>query len=292
LSKKNPRRDWYIWRKPKYNAEGKRQPPNNWCSLFDEMESAWTFDARTDEYYLSLFSPFQPDLNWENPHVREEVNDILRFWLDKGVSGFRMDVINFISKDQRFPNAEIVHPGRRYQPAEKHFANGARLMEYLQGMKRAVLSKYDTLTVGEMPFLDKEEERLEIVKAEEGALNMIFTFEMIELDIAHEGGRFTLKPWTVDDLRKVMDKSHRMITQKGWHTLFCENHDQPRSVTRFCDDSDEHRVAGTKLLSVMQTTLPGTLYLYQGEELGMRNIPISWSPDEYKDIESVTYWKQ
>jgi glycosidase len=256
------------------------------------MDSAWTYDSRTDEYYLSIFSPFQADLNWENPEVREEVNNILRFWLDMGVSGFRMDVINFISKDQRFPDAEIVYPGRRYQPADKHFANGARLMEYLQGMKREVLSKYDTLTVGEMPYMDDEEERLEIVRAEEGALNMIFTFEMIELDIVPEKGRFSFKPWTVDDLRNGLDKAHRMITQNGWHTLFCENHDQPRSVTRYCDDSDEHRVAGTKLLSVMQTSLPGTLYLYQGEELGMRNIPDSWDPEEYKDIESVVYWKQ
>jgi len=219
------------------------------------------------------------------------VNDIIQFWFDKGVSGLRMGVINFISKDQRFPDAEIVHPGRRYQPAEKHFANGARLMEYLQEMKRAVLSKYDTLTVGEMPYLDKEEKMLEIVRAEEGALNMIFTFEMIELDIIHEEGRFSFKPWTADDLTNVIDKSHRMITKKGWHMLFCENHDQPRSVTRFCDDSDEHRVAGTKLLSVMQTSLPGTLYLYQGEELGMCNVPVSWDPEEYKDIESITYWK-
>lgn len=291
-SKQSVHRDWYIWRKPKYDAEGNRQPPNNWAGLFDEMESAWTYDPGTDEYYLSLFSSYQPDLNWENPSVREEVNNILRFWLDKGVSGFRMDVINMISKDQRFPDAEKVHPDRQYQPADKHFANGARLLEYLQGMKRDVLSKYDTLTVGEMPFMDDEEERLEVIKAHEGALNMIFTFEMIGLDIVGEVGRFSLRPWTVAELRDVVEKAHRMITQDGWHTLFCENHDQPRSVTRFCDDSDEHRVAGTKLLCIMQTSLPGTIYLYQGEELGMRNVPATWGPEEYKDIESVNYWKR
>jgi oligo-1,6-glucosidase len=203
-----------------------------------------------------------------------------------------MDVINFISKDQRFPDAPIKYPDRPYQPADKYFANGPRLVEYLQAMKRDVLEKYDTLTVGEMPYLDDEEERLQIVKAEEGALNMIFTFEMIELDIVGEIGRFSFKPWTVQDLRKVMDRSHRMITKEGWHTLFCENHDQPRSVTRFANDSDEHRVAGSKMLSVMQTTLPGTLYIYQGEELGMRNVPMSWGPEEYRDIESVHYWKK
>lgn len=256
------------------------------------MASAWTYDPGTDEYYLSLFSPHQPDLNWDNPEVREEVNDILRFWLDRGVSGFRMDVVNLISKDQRFPDADVVHGDRLYQPADKYFANGARLLEYLQGMKVAVLSKYDTLTVGEMPFLDDDKEQLEIIKAEEGVLNMIFTFEMMGLDILPEVGRFSFKKWCVDDLRKVVDKAHRMITNEGWHALFCENHDQPRSVTRFCDDSDEYRSAGAKLLSIMQTTLPGTLYVYQGEELGMRNIPTSWGPEEYKDIESVNYWKR
>ncbi|RGP79410.1 hypothetical protein FLONG3_2465 [Fusarium longipes] len=290
-SKDARRRDWYIWRKPKYDADGNRQPPNNWCSLFDEMESAWTYDEKTDEYYLSLFSPFQPDLNWETPFVREEVHDILRYWLEMGVSGFRMDVINLISKHPNFPDADIRHPGRKYQPAEKYFANGKRLMDYLQEMKTEVFNNYDTLTVGEMPFLDGEEERLQMVKAEEGVVNMIFTFEMIGLDIVPEKGRFSNKPWCVRDLRAIVEKSCRIVTKDGWSTLFCENHDQPRSVTRFCDDSDEHRVTGTKLLSIMQTSLPGTLYLYQGEELGMRNVPLSWGPEEYKDIESVKYWK-
>ncbi|VTT81595.1 unnamed protein product [Fusarium fujikuroi] len=253
--------------------------------------SAWTYDSKTDEYYLSLFSPFQADLNWETPFVREEVCDILRFWLDKGVSGFRMDVINLISKDQRFPDAEIRHPGRKYQPGECYFANGIRLMDYLQEMKTAVFSKYDTLTVGEMPYLENEEERLKMVAAEEGVLNMIFTFEMIGLDIVPEKGRFSNKPWKVSELKDIVSKACRLVNQDGWHTLFCENHDQPRSVTRFCDDSNEHRVAGTKLLSIMQTSLPGTLYLYQGEELGMRNVPKSWEFEEYIDIESISYIK-
>ncbi|KAM0234621.1 hypothetical protein ACHAP5_010015 [Fusarium lateritium] len=290
-SKESSKRDWYIWRKPKYDAQGKRQPPNNWCSLFDETESAWTYDSKSDEYYLSLFSFFQPDLNWESTVVRQEIYDILRFWLERGVSGFRMDVINLISKHQKFPDADIRHSDRQYQPGEKYFANGARLMDYLQEMKSEVLSKFDTVTVGEMPYLDGEQERLEMVAAEDGVLNMIFTFEMIGLDIVPEKGRFSVKVWNVGDLRKIMAKSCRIICKTGWQTLFCENHDQPRSVTRFCDDSDEHRVTGTKLLSIMQTSLPGTLYIYQGEELGMRNMPKSWDPAEYKDIESVKYWK-
>lgn len=165
-------------------------------------------------------------------------------------------------------------------------------MDYLQEMKTAVFSKYDTLTVGEMPYLVDEEERLKMVAAEEGVLNMIFTFEMIGLDIVPEKGRFSNKPWKVSDLKNIIAKAYKLVNQDGWHTLFCENHDQPRSVTRFCDDSDEHRVAGTKLLSIMQTSLPGTLYVYQGEELGMRNVPKSWALEEYIDIESVSYIKK
>ncbi|RGP74186.1 hypothetical protein FSPOR_1881 [Fusarium sporotrichioides] len=140
-SKISSLREWYIWRKPKYDAKGNRQPPNNWCSIFDEMESAWTYDPNTDEYYLSLFSPFQADLNWETPFAREEVHDILHFWLDKGVSGFRMDVINLIPKDHMFPDAEIRHPDRKYQPTEKYFANGTRLVDYLQKLKLAVVNQ-------------------------------------------------------------------------------------------------------------------------------------------------------
>lgn len=203
-----------------------------------------------------------------------------------------MDVINLIAKDPSFPDADIAFPDRKYQPGEKHFANGTHLLEYLQDMKTEVFDHYDTLTVGEMPFLDDENERLKMVEAEEGVVNMIFTFEMIGLDLVPEIGRFSNKSWCVSDLRDIMAKSCRIVTKDGWSTLFCENHDQPRSVTRFCDDSDEHRVTGTKLLSIMQTSLPGTLYLYQGEELGMRNVPLSWGPEEYKDIESVKYWNK
>lgn len=203
-----------------------------------------------------------------------------------------MDVINLISKDQRFPDAEIRHPGRKYQPGECYFANGIRLIDYLQEMKTAVFSKYDTLTVGEMPYLEDEEERLKMVAAEEGVLNMIFTFEMIRLDIVPEKGRFSNKPWKVSELKDIIAKACKIVNQDGWPTLFCENHDQPRSVTRFCDDSHDHRVAGTKLLSIMQTSLPGTLYVYQGEELGMRNVPKSWALEEYIDIESISYIKK
>ncbi|KAL2021741.1 hypothetical protein VTK56DRAFT_6684 [Thermocarpiscus australiensis] len=287
----NAKRDWYIWRGPKYDAEGNRLPPNNWSCLLDDSQSAWTYHPATGEYYLSIFSSYQPDLNWENPLVRRAVQDILRFWIDKGVSGFRMDVINLISKDQRFPDVASTNKTKPYHCGHAYFANGPRLSEYLQEMKDVVLSKHDLITVGEMPFLDDEKQILEMIHAEEGALNMVFTFEMMGLDCGPAGGRFSLRPWLVRDLRKLMTKTNRLVMQDGWNALYIENHDQPRSVSRFCDDSDEYREVSAKLLCLMQTTLPGTLYIYQGEELGMRNVPATWGPEEFKDIESVNYWK-
>jgi oligo-1,6-glucosidase len=289
-SKINVRRNWYIWRQPKYDDKGNRQPPNNWACLLDESRSAWTYHPETDEYYLSLFGPYQPDLNWDNPRVREKVFEITKFWLDKGVCGFRMDVINLISKDPTFPDAEIVHPNKKYQPGDKYFANGARLAEYLKELKREVLSKYDVVTVGEMPFLEDEQQQLEMVKAEEGYLNMIFTFQHMGLDMVPGEGRFSLRPWCVDELKKTIDRCQALSTHRGWSSLFCENHDQPRSVSRWCDDSDAHRTASAKLLCMKEITLTGTLYIYQGEELGMRNIPLDWDPSEYKDVESIDYW--
>jgi glycosidase len=149
-SKTSRYRDWYIWKAPKYDDAGVRQPPNNWAMILGEANSAWTWDEGTQEYYLSLFTSEQPDLNWENPAVRDAVHEILRFWLDRGVSGFRMDVINLISKVQTFPDAEIFDPTAKYQSGDKFFANGPRLHEFLQDMNQKVLSKYDTITVGEV----------------------------------------------------------------------------------------------------------------------------------------------
>ncbi|KAK3393968.1 glycoside hydrolase superfamily [Podospora didyma] len=295
----NPKRDWYIWKKPSgYDADGNPQPPNNWNQILGEAKSAWIYDEVTKEYYLAVFTPEQPDLNWENPDVRAAVHDILRFWLDKGVAGFRMDVINLISKDQTFPDGEIVISGQKYQPGTAHYANGPRLHEFLQEMKQEVLSKYEpeVMTVGEMPFVYDEQEILKIVHHEKGFLNMIFNFELVELD-AQRGDmpgdfRMSIGAWAVSDLRRVVNKWQRlMVDNGGWNSLYCENHDQPRSVSHFCDDSDKFREYGSKLLALMEATLCGTLFVYQGEELGMRNVPASWDVEEYKDVESINYWK-
>ncbi|KAF2855885.1 glycoside hydrolase family 13 protein [Plenodomus tracheiphilus IPT5] len=292
-SKENSKRDWYIWKPAKYDKDGNRQPPNNWAQILGEANSAWTWDEKTQEYYLSLFTPEQPDLNWENPAVRAAVHDILRFWLDRGASGFRMDVINLISKVQTFPDADVVVKDHKYQPGAAYYANGPRLHEWLQNLRREVLDKYDTLTVGEMPFVRDEDEVIRVVGAESGELNMIFNFDLVDIDNIPGDFKFTLHPWTAVDLKKIINRLQRLMLERdGWNTLYVENHDQPRSISRYTDDSDEWREYGAKLLCLMQTTLSGTLYVYQGEEIGMRNVPVSWGPEEYKDIESINFFKK
>ena len=234
----------------------------------------WTYDTKTDEYYLSLFTPEQPDLNWENPEVRAAVHDVMNFWLDRGACGFRMDVINLISKDQRFPDAEpALGPDCKYHPGSKYYHNGPRMHEYLQEIKHKVLQKYDAITVGEMPGDSDVAEKIRTVGSKSGELNMIFIFDVVELDTQPGKVRMTLHEWSVKDLARVISKWQRaMIEHDGWNSVFVENHDNPRSVSRYCDDSDAYRGYGAKLLALMQTTLSGTLFVYQGEELGMRNV--------------------
>ncbi|KAF3024097.1 hypothetical protein E8E14_001676 [Neopestalotiopsis sp. 37M] len=292
-SKTNPKRDWYIWRKPKsVGADGTPEPPNNWAQILGEANSAWTYDEVTGEYYLSLFTPEQPDLNWENPEVRAAVWDVMHFWLKRGAAGFRMDVINLISKVPGYPDAEIVlGKGHKYQPAWKYYVNGPKLHDYLQEMHREVLSKYDTITVGEMPGVSDEKEVLRTVGAKAGELRMIFIFDVVDIDKPNV--RMALKPWDVKEFKSIISRWQRvMIELDGWNSVFIENHDNPRSVSRYADDSDEYRHLGAKLIALMQTTLGGTLFVYQGEEIGMRNIPKDWDMEEYKDIETINYWKK
>ncbi|KAK3672549.1 hypothetical protein LTR78_007600 [Recurvomyces mirabilis] len=292
-SKDSAKRDWYIWQPPKYDDQGKRQPPNNWGMILGDANSAWTWDEKTQEYYLALFTPEQPDLNWRNPELREAVHDVLRFWLERGASGFRMDVINMISKVKGYPDAPIGTPGAPFQPGEKHFANGPHLHEYLREINDKVLSKFDTITVGEMPFVRDEEEIMKVVGADRKELNMIFIFDIVDIDNAPGGFRLTLHDWTPADVRSIITKYQRlMLDRDGWNSIFIENHDNPRSVSRYADDSDQYRALSSKLLCLMQTTLGGTLYVYQGEELGMRNLRPEVPMEEYIDIESVNYWEK
>ncbi|KAI9677044.1 MAG: hypothetical protein M1817_006883 [Caeruleum heppii] len=292
-SRNNPKRDWYIWKPPKCFDHDHPQPPNNWSQILGDADSAWTFDDKTGEYFLSLFTPQQPDLNWENPDVRAAVHDVMHFWLKRGASGFRMDVINVISKVQSFPDAEVVVPDQKWQPGMKYFANGPRLHEFLKDMNREVLSKYDSITVGEMPWVRDEDEILKVVGSTEKELNMIFIFDIVDIDCVPGQARFSLRDWKLSEMKEALGHWQRvMIERDGWNAIFMENHDNPRAVSRYVDDSDEFRDRGAKLLALMHSTLNGTLYIYQGQELGLRNAPATWGPEEFKDIESINLRKK
>ncbi|THW85969.1 alpha-glucosidase [Aureobasidium pullulans] len=285
----HPKRDWYFWRKGRVEKDGKLGPPNNWCRTLDTTKSAWQWDEKTQEYYLSIFSPEQPDLNWDNDEVRSAVHDILRFWLDRGVCGFRMDVIDHISKVQSLPDAKKTIPGQYYQPGNEFFANGPRLYEFLNEMKK-VLDEYDTMTVGEMPFINNEDQIIETVGLQ-GPLNMVFLFKLLNMDNEPGQSKWSYHEWDATDMKRIHERTQRlMIDRDGWNAIFNENHDGPRSISRFADDSDEWRAYSAKMLCTKAATLGGTEYIYQGQELGMRNIPPDWTIEEYKDIESQNYW--
>jgi oligo-1,6-glucosidase len=271
----NPYRDYYIWRPPKDGRE-----PNNWASYFSP--SAWQLDATTGEYYLHLFSRKQPDLNWENPSVRAEVFELMRWWLDKGIDGFRMDVINLISKTPGLPDAPVVTQDR-YQWGGEYFTNGPRLFEFLQEMKEQVLSSYDILTVGETPAVTTQD-AIALTNEETGFLNMVFQFEHMDLDADREGGltQPQLPHWNLLELKQVMTRWQKGLEGRGWNSLYLSNHDQPRSVSRFADDG-RYRVESAKMLATFLHFQQGTPYIYQGEEIGMTNVAFE-SIADYQDI--------
>jgi oligo-1,6-glucosidase len=279
-SKDNPYRDYYIWRPGKDGRE-----PNNWESFFSG--SAWQYDEATGEYYLHLFSRKQPDLNWENPKVREEIYTMMHWWLKKGIDGFRMDVINMLSKVPGLPDAPVTAPGR-YQFPGQYICNGPRLLEFLQEMKRKVLSKYDVFTVGETP-LATTEHAVDITHEETGHLNMLFQFEHMDLDSGHASGKWTLKQLDLLDLKRVMSRWQKDLEDKGWNSLYLSNHDQPRAVSRFGDDG-QYRVESAKLLATFLHLLQGTPYVYQGEEIGMTNVRFE-SITDYRDIETINMYR-
>ncbi|KAJ4423954.1 hypothetical protein N0V82_001382 [Gnomoniopsis sp. IMI 355080] len=291
-SKSNPKRDWYIWRAPRYSPTGERIPPTNWRSYFSGP--AWTFDEETGEYYLHLFAKEQPDLNWENGACRNAIHDsAMRFWLDKGVDGFRIDTVNMYSKG---PVSELkdapVEDNRVFeQPAWSLYANGPRMHEFLQEMNQEVLGKYDTMTVGELPHTPNPARVLDYVRAVNKELSMVFQFDMVDLGqgVHH---KYEYQPWTLPDLKAIVTKWQQFIEgTDGWTTAFCENHDQGRSVTRFGSDAPEHRTLSAKMLALFMCSLTGTLFIYQGQEIGMINIPQDWPIEEYKDIEALGYYE-
>ncbi|MBL8094699.1 MAG: alpha-glucosidase [Anaerolineales bacterium] len=282
LSRNNPYHDYYIWREPKDGRE-----PNNWEAAFNG--SVWEWNEATGEYFLHMFSKKQPDLNWENPQVRRAVYDMMHFWFRRGVDGFRMDVINMISKPEGLPDAPVVRPGF-LQPGFQLVTNGPRLLEFLGEMKREVLSKYDCITVGEAP-LATVRQGVEITNEETGSLNMLFQFEHMDLDSVggHMNGKWALKPLVLRDLKATMSRWQTALSGSGWNSLYLSNHDQPRPVSRFGDDG-AYRVESAKMLGTFNHLLQGTPYIYQGEEIGMTNVAFD-SISDYRDIEILNAFK-
>ncbi|KAM0752284.1 glycoside hydrolase family 13 protein [Meredithblackwellia eburnea MCA 4105] len=286
-SKTNPKRDWYIWRPKKDVAAGERSEPNNWQSMFGD-ESAWAWDETTEEYYLRLFVKEQPDLNWENPDVRKAVYDLMKWWLDRGCDGFRMDVINLISKVPGLPDATPVRPGF-LQPSAEHTANGPRVHEFLKEMNREVMSKYDTITVGETPCSTDPAVLVEYSKPENKELHMVFVFEQHDIDLT-EGQPMKARKYELPEMKRIWAKYQTSFYDKGWSSLYLANHDQARPVSRFANDS-EFRVQSGKLLSTFHNTLCGTVYIYQGDELALKNVPKDWTIEDLPDCATQMYYE-
>lgn len=275
-SKNNPYRNYYIWREAKEGSY-----PNTWRSNFGG--SAWEYDEETGEYYLHLFSRKQPDLNWDYEPLRQEIYGMMRWWLDKGIDGFRMDVISYISKDP----AALTD---RNQPEKTTAANGPHVHEYLREMYREVLSGYDVMTVGETPDVTVMQAR-KYVGFDSKELQMVFQFQLMDVD-GGESDRWGIPSFCLNDIRKVMDRWQTGLDGKAWNSLFWNNHDQPRVVSRFGDDSTEfYRKKSAKMLGVCLQMMQGTPYIYQGEELGMTNVTFD-KIEDYRDIDTINAYKE
>ena len=277
----NPYRDFYIWRKGKDGKE-----PNNWGSCFSG--SAWKYDPQTDMYFLHLFSKKQPDLNWDNPKVRDRVFEMMNWWCEKGIDGFRMDVISLISKPEGLPDGIPGETGY----ADSGCANGPHVHEYLKEMNRKVLSHYDLITVGEAAGVTLEEAK-KYANADGSELNMVFQFEHIgggpEAD--NHYGKWDSHKMPLPVWKKILSRWQTGLEGKAWNSLFLSNHDQPRSVSWFGNDSEQYREISAKMLGTCLHMMQGTPYVYQGEELGMCNAYFDQLED-YRDIESLNAYKE
>ncbi|OCF39721.1 alpha-glucosidase [Kwoniella heveanensis CBS 569] len=287
-SRDNPKRDWYIWRPARYNEKNERIPPNNWKATFGQG-SAWEYDEATDEYYLHLFLKEQPDLNWENPKVRAEIYDMMHWWLKRGADGFRMDVINFIAKAPGLPDAPVVNPDRVYQPFGTMSINRPEVHRWLKEMNREVLSKYDCFAVGECPGDETVAAYAPYSVRANMELQMVFHFHHQSFDRANGGFARAHKPdWKLSELKRIFNTWQvEMAEAGGWNSNYLENHDQPRIVSRMASDHPLDRERCAKLLALFHCSLSGTIYVYQGQELGMINVPRDWDIAEYKDVETI-----
>jgi len=288
--RRSAKRDWYFWRPPRAGHVGGEPgaEPNNWGSIFSG--SAWRWDEATGEYYLHMFSPKQPDLNWANPEVRSAVHSMMRWWLDRGVDGFRMDVINLIDKPDGLPDAP-AHAGNLWGDGFGVVINGPRVHDHLREMRREVFGDHPRafLTVGETPGLSVEKARIYTDPAR-GEVDMVFQFEHVDLD-GGPGGKFDVTELPMARLRESLMRWQTELADVGWNSLYWDNHDQPRAVSRFGDDDPAWREVSAKTLATVLHTLRGTPYIYQGEELGMTNTPLA-SRDDFHDIETLNYLRE
>lgn len=282
----NPKADWYLWRNPRPGTVGGAPgaEPNNWGSFFSGP--AWEWVPERGQYYLHLFSRKQPDLNWDNPQVRQAIFAMMNWWLDRGIDGFRMDVINFISKDPALPDGRPTHTG--YGDGMPFFAYGPRVHDYLIEMRHEVLDNRPGhyFTVGEMPGVTPEQ-AARFTDSRTGQLDMVFQFEHVELD--QNGSKWAYRPVTLDDLKRSLGRWQEALAGHGWNSLYWENHDQPRVVSRWGND-DEYWYASATALATVLHLHRGTPFVYQGEELGMTNVSFT-SIDDFRDIEAVSYFE-
>ncbi|WP_350287049.1 alpha-glucosidase [uncultured Croceitalea sp.] len=279
-SRENPYRDYYHW----WPAE-KGKPPKRW-SYFDEAGDAWKYDEQTNAYYLHYFSVKQPDLKWENPIVRKEIHDVLRFWFDKGVDGFRMDVIPFISKDTDYPELPEQYEGN-FVP---FYSNGPRLHEFLHEMNTAVLGNYDVMSVGEAPGVTIDQ-ALNFVDEDREELNMFFHFDLMSLDRDGDEVFWMRKdPWKLTEFKKVHSDWDAVFAQKGWGSMYLSNHDFPRAISRWGNDSEAHWHNSATMLQTFLLTMRGTPYIYFGDEIGMTNAGFN-TIEDYRDINTVNRFK-
>ena len=276
-SEDNPYRDYYIWRKGE-----KDKLPNNWPSFF--AGNVWDYDDKTNSHYLHLFSKKQPDLNWENPKVRQEIYEIMHFWFKKGIDGFRIDVISLISKPHGLPDSES---NVFTEIISKYYANGPKVHDYLREMNQEVLQHYDCMTVGEGPGITLEN-ALKYVGEDRDELNMVFHFGHMYIDNG-PGGKYDPIPYDLVDMKKVFNAWDEKLKGKGWGSIFLGNHDFPRIVSRFGNDG-MYWQESAKLLSTLLLCMRGTPYIFQGDEIGMTNVAYE-SINDYQDIETLNSWR-
>jgi oligo-1,6-glucosidase len=277
-SKDSPKRDWYIWRPARAGG-----PPNNWKACF--TGSAWELDSGTGEYYLHLFDPGQPDLNWENPELRNAIYAMMRRWFERGIDGFRMDVVTLFSKD---PSYRDLSPAEGMFSPTAPYVFGPRLHEFIREMRREALEGFDIMTVGEAPGATVEN-ALELVGESRGELDMLFQFELMGIDHV-DGDKWRQKPIDLVEMKRIVERWQLGLAGRAWNSNYLMNHDQPRSVSRFGDDG-HFRANSAKALLLLNLSLGGTPYIYQGEELGMANVAFP-SISDYRDVDTLNYYEE